>query len=135
MFTVWIFQRFFFNWNSMIVRLWMFLEYICKKDHDNVHVLRLLFFLCYWYKRWPLDMFFWYYFDRNLKRTSNGCGCRNVFWSISVGTRSGKDFPSGSITVANCIRVAIKRNMRDLANTSPIQLLFPIPKASTLKID
>lgn len=77
-------------------------------------------------------MFFWYYFDRNLKRTSNGRGCRKVFWSISVGSRSGKNFPSGSITVANCIRVAINRNMRDLANTSPIQFLFPIPKTSTL---
>lgn len=81
----------------------------------------------------PIILIFWYYFDLKIKRTSNGWGCSTIPGIISFGSRSGKDFPSGSITVANCINVDMNRNKRDLAKTSPRQFLFPDPKAKTLK--
>jgi hypothetical protein len=81
-----------------------------------------------------LLFFFKYYFRRRTKRTSYGWGCKTKAGTIAFCWRSSNDFPSGSEIVVCCINVDRNRNMRDFANTSPIQLLFPVPKGRNLKI-
>lgn len=51
-----------------------------------------------------------------------------------LGSKSGNVFPSGSIMVVVCSKVDKNRKVRDLANTSPMQLLFPRPNTNNLKL-
>lgn len=72
--------------------------------------------------------------DRTTNRTSNGCGWITRPGTMVLGSKSGNVFPSGSIMVVVCSKVDKNRKVRDLANTSPMQLLFPRPNTNNLKL-